>query len=316
MSGVEVREYGEVYKPCHLDLPPGLSYEEWQTHGENLAAMSGSIQWWIGDFINYGEAAYGEKYSQALTLWESQAKDEGYGGLANMAWVSREYESSIRIENLSWSHHLIAASLNEDQRQVLLERAATEGWSAHDLRRQVRTLKTPTIGPAKGQYAVVYADPPWRYEHSKTHSRDVENQYPTMELEDICAVSMPAAPDCVLYLWATAPKLTEAIQVMEAWGFTYRTNAVWDKQIIGMGYWWRGQHELLLVGVRGNPSPPPEDKRLSSLFSFKRGKHSEKPPQVYGMIESMYPNADYIELFQRTPRKGWKGWGDEVGEAA
>lgn len=77
-----------------------------------------------------------------------------------------------------------------------------------------------------------------------------------MELEEIKTLSIPSADNAVLFLWATAPKLKEALEVMEAWGFEYRTNAVWDKEIIGMGYWFRGQHELLLVGVKGEFSPP------------------------------------------------------------
>lgn len=97
------------------------------------------------------------------------------------------------------------------------------------------------------KYEVIYADPPWRYDFSKSNSREIENQYPTMSVDEICSLKVPTADNAVLYLWATAPKLLEALRVMDAWGFEYKTNAVWDKQIIGMGYWFRGQHELLLV---------------------------------------------------------------------
>lgn len=105
-------------------------------------------------------------------------------------------------------------------------------------------------------YGVIYADPPWRYDDA-TPNRAVENHYPTMSNEEICALPVPAADDCVLYLWATAPKLREALEVMEAWGFNYRTHAIWDKVKIGMGYWFRGQHELLLIGTRGDVRTPP-----------------------------------------------------------
>ena len=94
-----------------------------------------------------------------------------------------------------------------------------------------------------GKYQIIYADPPWRYDFSKSNSRKIENNYPTMELEEIKDFLIPADRNAVLYLWATAPKLKEALSVMESWGFTYKTHAIWDKEIIGMGYWFRGQHE-------------------------------------------------------------------------
>ena len=93
------------------------------------------------------------------------------------------------------------------------------------------------------EFEVVYADPPWRYDFSKSDSREIENQYPTMTVDEICALKIPSAKNSVLYLWATAPKLREALQVMAAWGFEYKSHGIWDKEIIGMGYWFRGQHE-------------------------------------------------------------------------
>jgi len=87
------------------------------------------------------------------------------------------------------------------------------------------------------KYQIIYADPPWRYDFSPSKSRDIENHYPTMELEDIKNLKVPADKNCVLYLWTTAPKVEEAIEVMKSWGFKYRTCLSWDKKIIGMGRW-------------------------------------------------------------------------------
>lgn len=72
-----------------------------------------------------------------------------------------------------------------------------------------------------------------------------------MKIEDICAMQVPSAADCILYLWATAPLLPEALRVVSAWGFDYKSCAVWDKEVLGMGYWFRGQHEILIVGTKG-----------------------------------------------------------------
>lgn len=162
------------------------------------------------------------------------------------------------------------------------------------------------------KYQVIYADPPWRYRHCASKSRRIENQYDTMTLEDIKNLKVPIDDSAVLYLWATAPKLTEALEVLAAWGFDYRTCMVWDKEIIGMGYWFRGQHELLLVGVKGTFSPPAPEKRVSSVWQQRRLGHSEKPARIRDWIKWWYPAHNKLELFARTKTRGWDVWGDEV----
>jgi N6-adenosine-specific RNA methylase IME4 len=188
------------------------------------------------------------------------------------------------------------------------------------LREGARRLRHDPPDLPVGVYRLLYADPPWEYEHVITESRAIENQYPTMTIDAIRALEPPAADDAVLFLWATSPKLADALTVLDAWGFTYRTCAVWDKVIIGMGYYFRQQHELLLVGARGALPVPEPAVRCSSVIQARRGRHSEKPAVVYGMLESMYPTfteLDRVELFQRVPRPGWSGWGNEpVTEAA
>lgn len=171
-----------------------------------------------------------------------------------------------------------------------------------------------------GPFDVIYADPPWRYEHSVSDSRAIENQYDTLTTEEICGipVSSVAANDSVLFLWATAPKLVEALDVVNAWGFVYRTHMVWDKEIIGMGYWVRGRHELLLIAIRGTPRSPSVDARPDSIISVSRRNlnHSEKPQEFRDIIDKMTPWATRrIELFARGGRVSangeWVGWGDE-----
>jgi len=170
------------------------------------------------------------------------------------------------------------------------------------------------LGQIAERYPVIYADPPWRYEHIETESRAIENQYPTMALDEIKALDLDAIAldDCVLFMWATSPKLGEAFDVLKAWGFDYRTCAVWDKQKIGMGYYFRQQHELLLVAVRGQPMTPAPADRPSSVLSFPRGEHSAKPVEVYELIEAMYPELPKLEMFCRSPRKGWGAWGNQA----
>ena len=182
------------------------------------------------------------------------------------------------------------------------------------LSRQINRPEFESPPPPIGKFRIIYADPPWRYEHSKTTSRDIENQYPTMTLEQICLLPIAdlADKDCILFLWATSPKLAEALQVMDSWGFTYRTCMVWVKDKIGMGYYARQQHELLLIGKVGNMYAPEPENRQSSVVMSPRGKHSEKPAEFYGIIETMYPEESKIELFARTEKPGWKMWGNQL----
>lgn len=160
-------------------------------------------------------------------------------------------------------------------------------------------------------YGVIYADPPWRYGNA-TPNRRIENHYPTISDEDICALRPPVSKDAVLYLWATAPRLEVALDVIRSWGFAYKSGAVWDKEKLGMGYWFRGQHEHLLVGTRGNVSPPPQPERISSMIRCRRGQHSSKPDYVRDMIAKWYPDVLKLEMFSRMKRHGWDAWGNQV----
>jgi len=173
-----------------------------------------------------------------------------------------------------------------------------------------------SLDPNLGPFALLYADPPWRYEHVKTASRAVENHYPSMSLDEICElpVSEIAAADSMLFLWATSPKLAEAMQVIEAWGFSYRSCMVWVKDKIGMGYYARQRHELLLIGRRGDPPVPAEADRPASVIEAPRGKHSEKPAVFIELLEGMYPGWPKVELFCRSPRDGWAAWGNELSK--
>jgi N6-adenosine-specific RNA methylase IME4 len=187
-----------------------------------------------------------------------------------------------------------------------------------DLKRKVRDANLPEPSALEtGPFGVVYADPPWRYDHAAKPNRAIENQYPTLTVEEICALSdadnFPnVKEDAALFLWATAPKLREALAVMDAWHFDYVTNAVWIKDKVGMGYWFRGRHELLLVGKRGSFSPPDEDLRPDSVVEFPRLAHSAKPGTVRTLIESMFPDVARVELFAREKAEGWAVWGNQA----
>ena len=176
-------------------------------------------------------------------------------------------------------------------------------------------MKTEATDILMTKYSVIYADPPWRYNFSPSKCRSIEENYPTMRVEEICSLPVPAADNAVLYLWATAPKLLEALAVMKAWGFEYKTHAIWDKEILGIGHWFRGQHELLLVGVKGKISPPEESLRIKSVIREKRGRHSAKPDSVREHISRWFPRALKLEIFARACYSGWSVWGNEAKDS-
>jgi N6-adenosine-specific RNA methylase IME4 len=163
------------------------------------------------------------------------------------------------------------------------------------------------------KFGVILADPPWAYS-DLGHSRRVDRIYPLMRLTDICAlpVNKIALDDAVLFLWTTSPMLLrEAPAVIDAWGFKYKASAVWDKEIFGMGHYWRIQHEFVLLAVRGKPGTS-RVHNLRSVIRSRRAAHSVKPTELYNQIEAMYPRAKKIELFARSRRTGWSSWGNEL----
>ena len=177
---------------------------------------------------------------------------------------------------------------------------------------QVKLVKLYNGSMGNKLYQVILADPPWRYDFSQSDCRKIENQYPTMSTEELCAMQLPIDQDAVLFLWATAPKLEDAFQIIKAWGFAYKSHAVWDKVKIGMGYWFRGQHELLMVATRGTFSPPKPSERISSVIRSERNLHSKKPDLVRDYIASWYPQCNKLEMFARRTSMEWDVFGNEL----
>jgi N6-adenosine-specific RNA methylase IME4 len=293
------------------------TFEEWEAAGAFLQRCEGAVQWWIGDWLIHGEGRpeWGDKYEQAISLF---GKD--YDTIAEYKRVADAFQITERSVNLPWSAHLAVASLPTSNRTELLAEAERDELSVADVRKRAREARgrlivqaAPSIPP--GTYSLIYADPPWRYNEATVDpTRQIENQYPTMELEAIKAlpVATVAAPNCVLFMWTTQPKLSEAMEVIKAWGFDYRSGVVWDKKRMGMGHYFRIRTEHLLLAVKGSPGTPAQENRVENLIEAPRGEHSKKPELFYELLERLYPNAVRLELFARGSRPGWNVWGNEV----
>lgn len=255
----------------------------------------------IKEYDELKRKLYGEKPAGNPNLNRSQCDQLG--------WSYQQTAKDLQISKPAVVKAIKIAEAVE-RRPELAERKG--GQIIKELKLEEHKEKLENIKPIRGKFDVLYADPPWKYDFSKSDNRAIENQYPTMDVSEICNLSVPSAENCVLFLWTPMPKLKEGLKVMEAWGFEYKTGMVWVKDKIGMGYYIRGKHELILIGTKGNSLIPEPKNRPDSVIIAPRTKHSEKPKSVYGIIEKMYPDLRYVELFARNGTSGWDSWGDEV----
>lgn len=183
-----------------------------------------------------------------------------------------------------------------------------------DTVRRAPSAKTPEL--PEGKYSVILADPPWQYREQRIgfkQSSAASYHYATKPTHEIAALAVAelAAPNCVLFLWATFPLLPDGLEVLQAWGFEYKTAFVWNKERQTYAHYHRAEAELLLLGIRG--SMRPDQKNLpSQILLGKASAHSRKPDETYDLIRELYPKGKAVELFARRKRKGWQSWGKEA----
>jgi site-specific DNA-methyltransferase (adenine-specific) len=181
------------------------------------------------------------------------------------------------------------------------------------------------------KYSVIYADPPWSYRQHGTGPKSRGNaaqHYHTMTTEDICALPIRqlagGGQGCVLFMWATFPQVADALRVMEAWGFTYKTAAfVWVKKnrksntpFWGMGAYTRANAEICLLGVTPDFRPAAQIKShaVHQIIEAPIMAHSVKPDETRRRIVQLLGDVPRIELFARQCVPGWDAWGDEITE--
>ena len=177
---------------------------------------------------------------------------------------------------------------------------------------------------------VVLADPPWNERGAGKSKRGADRHYQLMSTADIISlapkVRQLAADDSFLFLWCTNNFLPDGLEVMKAWGFTYKTNFAWVKNSMGLGFYARGKHELCLLGVRGKPDRASRrpgnwgtdvstvietEEDIPTVLHADKGRHSAKPAEFYEIVEAFGENR--LELFARNRRDGWTSMGNELG---
>lgn len=172
------------------------------------------------------------------------------------------------------------------------------------------------------KYKIIYADPPWQYRvySQKGQGRSAENHYHTMNIKDIMALPVDkiADKDCILFLWITFPCLKEGIEVMERWGFKYKTCGFnWVKRnkkkntyFMGLGFWTRSNSEVCLIGTKGQPKRV--SKSVPQICDARIMEHSRKPAEIRERIVELCGELPRVELFARDKVKGWDSLGDEI----
>ena len=310
------------------EMPESITREEAIEIGHALGLIGRSVGWWIGDWYVQSHARFGGMKELC------EAAELSYASCRAWAVPCRRFPMFRRLNTVSFSHHQIVAPLPPDQQDPLLrwciedpdnprttQELKTRIQQLHRADREVQLAgKIEQAAQSVGHqvYGVLYADPPWRlepYSRETGLNRAADNHYPTMErdaLFDMEVMRTAPAKDCVLFCWATVPMLEDALQWMATYGFAYRSHCVWVKDAIGTGYWFRNQHEMLLVGVRGEVPAPAPGAQFPSVIRAPLGEHSAKPAAFAEMIEELFPSLPALELFARGPRLGWDVWGNEA----
>lgn len=179
----------------------------------------------------------------------------------------------------------------------------------------------------KKKYSIIYADPPWDY-YSAWYRKNsdsagiwglAQDHYNTMPLPDIMKLPVQniSADNCFLFMWATFPQIQEALDVIKAWGFQYKTVAfTWIKKnkkgenFMGMGWYTRANAEICLIAKKGNPKI--KNHGIRQIVESIREKHSKKPDEVKDRIIKLCGDLPRIELFARQKTEGWDVWGNQV----
>lgn len=316
---------------------PEPDEETWARNGEQLQMMSeqlGSFErqlnWHIGDWWNRGER-WGRRV-QIVTSpnWRGPSLKT----CRNLGSIAKQVDLSRRRDTLPFTHQAELVRLPPRAADEVMDQVEQEiretGFvpPSRKLRHIARTfrrsereqemaIRTQNAGAKLGTklYGVVLADPPWRYKtwaDGTGMPHGAPPAHETIDTEDLCNLELPVARDAVLFLWRSTPMLADAMRVIEAWGFEFKSEIVWVKNKLTTGFWVRGKHETLMIATRGHPVAPAAGEQPPSVIQARiPAKLNHKPEIFHEIIEAMYPNTGKLELFARKFRRGWDAYGNE-----
>ena len=239
--------------------------------------------------------------------------------VAKLSKVSHDTVSKVKY---------IEEKADEKQKQDLslqrfsINKIYTESKKAENRKRIAETFKEPPLPRKHKKYNIIYADPPWSFKHysDKGKGRAPDNYYKCQNLQDIknLPIQNISAEDCVLFMWVTYPFLQKSFEVLEAWGFTYKTvgftwvkkNKKADSLFWGMGYWTRSNAEICIIATKGKITR--QSSSVHQIIETSIEEHSKKPDCTRDRIIELVGDLPRIELFARQAPKGWDVWGNEI----
>lgn len=306
-----------------LEVHGKPAFREHEAVGEFIRRCHKASGWWLADWLNYGESRADFRRQLEAVLDHHIVSEKT---ARNLKYVGKSVPKSRRRGGVEISLAAEVASLEPDEQNDWLEQAVTGGWSRGELRKQIRASKRTRVieGQAalEGMFRVIYADPPWQYNDSGAtvdgSLGKAERHYPTMSIEEICAlpVAAHALENSVLFLWIPSPFLLQnpgPREVIEAWGFNYKSGLVWDKVLHNFGHYFGVHHEHLVCCTRGSCLPDEPLPLEDSVVTIRRGDvHSSKPEYFRQLIEKHWTVGPYLELFARERVDGWACFGNDA----
>lgn len=206
----------------------------------------------------------------------------------------------------------LLASVEPKQLLAAMKRGAVRSdMSRAEVKAFVGRSRVKLVNPSvpEGTFATIAIDPPWPYENQASRGA-ANNHYPPLTLDELADLEIPAARNAHLYLWVTNAFLGPGLELLDAWGFTYRNVLTWCKPHIGPGNYFRNSTEQVLFATRGKLALRRND--VGTWFKANRGKrHSTKPEEFYQLVERCSPGP-YLDMFARRQRAGWSVFGNEV----
>lgn len=298
-------------------------YHGWGKTKKNIQSVRLTYELeWLDNVVQKCQGVMEQLRKETFKRYREIGKIILESGYRKGQWSSshrKHFLEKLGISQQSFSRMVRLGEMSENRfTHAMSKFSSLFRWANQDEKKEdcesvplhVAGASKPSPSMPTHHFDVVYADPPWRYNVRLRGTP--EDHYSTMPLDELKKLEPPTTEDAVLFLWATNPMLQDALDLMESWGFKYKTNVAWVKNRITTGFYVRGQHELLLIGVKGKVHPPHQSNRKPSVIHAPSSKHSKKPEEAYQLIETMYPELSKIELFARKTREGWESWGDEI----
>jgi hypothetical protein len=284
------------FTPTGMIVHGKPTFAETARIGEFIRLVNKGSQWWWGAWLNYGEGRFGERFAQVVeaTGWEPKT-------IQQYAWVERAVPIANRLDDVPFGHYAnTIASLPVPEQKNWAARAADEGWSQRDLKRNVRAaLKKPLAGARTGtdeRYRVFYAEPNWT-------AIDELLQY---RFGDPLRLVRERSEDhAVLFLWCPEPYRFAAAAVLEAWGFEHKSAMIWHHSQDAFGSYVAIRHQHLLIATKGRCLPDRPTPAPGSVQAHRGSAADPDKPEIFRThIEGLY-DGPYVELFARRQTPGW-----------